>query len=143
MVADMRQPKPRGFGLFSRIVYIHQAICLAAFLAGLRLYPARGIEELVLPHLIGIVLAIAVMIAMFAVATRKSLRALTWLRVILWVGVVKLLIVQLWLLIQGQTELAQYIRAMFLNALVAFPLAVYWTRPVHQRYLASLGSAQP
>ena len=133
---------PRGFGLFSRIVYIHQAICLAFFLAGLRLYHSRGIDELVLPHLIGIVLAIAVVIAMFAVATRKSLRALAWLRVILWVGVVKLLIVQLWLLIQGQTELAQYIRAMFLNALVAFPLAVYWTRPVHQRYLASLASAQ-
>jgi len=143
MTTDQRQPKPRGFGLFSRIVYIHQAICIASFLAGLRLCSARGIDQLILPHLIGIVLSIAVLIAMFGVATRKSSQALTWLRLILWASVVKILFVPLWLLLQGHTELSQYIRALLLNALVAFPVAVYWTRPVHQRYLASLGSAQP
>jgi hypothetical protein len=138
MTSDRRQSKPRGFGLFSRIVYVHQAVLLAIFVAGLRVYPARGIDELVLSHSLGIVLSIAVLIAMFGVATRKSLNALNWLRVILWVGVIKILMVELWLLAQGQLEFASYIRAMFINELVAIPLAIYWTRPVHVSYLASL-----
>jgi len=138
MTTDLRQPKPRGFGLFSRIVYVHQAILLAIFVAGLRVYPARGIDELVLPHWLGILLSIAVVIAMFGVATRASLKALKWLRLILWIGVVKILVVQLWLLAQGQTELVSYIRAMVINEVVAIPLAVYWSRPVHSMYLASL-----
>ena len=135
---DLRQPKPCGFGLCSRIVYVHQAILLAVFVAGLRVYPARGIDELVLPHWLGIVLSIAVLIAMFGVATRTSLNALNWLRAILWVGVIKILVVQLWLLAQGQTELESYIRAMFINEGIAIPLAIYWSRPVHTTYLASL-----
>ena len=136
--SDLRQPKPCGFGLCSRIVYVHQAILLAVFVAGLRVYPARGIDELVLPHWLGIVLSIAVLIAMFGVATRTSLNALNWLRAILWVGVIKILVVQLWLLAQGQTELESYIRAMFINEGIAIPLAIYWSRPVHATYLASL-----
>ena len=138
ITSDRRRSKPRGFGLFSRVVYVHQAILLAIFVAGLRVYPARGITELVLPHSLGIVLSIAVLIAMFGVATRKSLNALNWLRLILWAGVIKILVVQLWLLAQGQIEVASYIRTMFINELVAIPLAIYWTRPVHVSYLASL-----
>lgn len=138
ITSDRRRSKPRGFGLFSRIVYVHQAILLVIFVAGLRVYPARGITELVLPHSLGIVLSIAVLIAMFGVATRKSLNALNWLRLILWAGVIKILVVQLWLLAQGQIEVASYIRTMFINELVAIPLAIYWTRPVHVSYLASL-----
>ena len=138
MTSDRRQSKPRGFGLFSRIVYVHQVVLLAIFVDGMRVYPARGITELVLPHSLGIVLSIAVLIAMFGVATRKSLNALHWLRLILWVGVVKVLVSQLWLLAQGQIEVASYIRTMFINELVAIPLAIYWTRPVHVSYLASL-----
>ena len=138
ITSDRRRSKPRGFGLFSRIVYVHQAILLAIFVAGLRVYPARGITELVLPHSLGIVLSIAVLIAMFGVATRKSLNALNWLRLILWAGVIKIQVVQLWLLAQGQIEVASYIRTMFINELVAIPLAIYWTRPVHVSYLASL-----
>ena len=138
MTSDSRESKPRGFGLFSRIVYVHQAVLLAIFVVGLRVYPARGIDELVLPHSLGIVLSIAVLIAMFGVATRKSLNALNWLRVILWVGVIKILVVELWLLAQGQIELASYIHAMFINELVAIPLAIYWTRPRSRSYLASL-----
>ena len=138
MTFDVRQAKPRGFGLFTRIVYVHQAVLLAIFVAGLRVYPARGIDELVLPHSLGIVLSIAVLIVMFGVATRKSLKALNWLRVILWAGVIKILVVQLWLLAQGQIELASYIRTIFINELVAIPVAIYWTRPVHVSYLAEL-----
>ncbi|MBM5792391.1 MAG: hypothetical protein FJ057_00340 [Cyanobacteria bacterium K_DeepCast_0m_m1_088] len=118
--------------------YVHQVVLLAIFVDGLRVYPALGITELVLPHSLGIVLSIAVLIAMFGVATRKSLNALHWLRLILWVGVVKILVIQLWLLAQGQIEVASYIRTMFINELVAIPLAIYWTRPVHVSYLASL-----
>ena len=138
ITSDRRRSKPRGFGLLSRIVYVHQVVLLAIFVAGLRVYPARGITELVLPHSLGMVLSIAVLIAMFGVATRKSLNALNWLRLILWAGVIKILVVQLWLLAQGQIEVASYIRTMFINELVAIPLAIYWTRPVHVSYLASL-----
>ena len=136
-----RQLKPRGFGLFTRIVYVHQAICLAFFVPGLRFFPARGIEQLVLPHLLGIALSIMVLVAMFGVAARKSLRALSWLRLILWLGVIKIFVVQLWLLAKGDTALFSYVRTMLLNELIAIPLAVYWSRPVHFSYLASLGSS--
>ena len=138
MAANPRQSRPWGFGLFTRIVYVHQAVCLAFFVAGLRLHPSQGIDELVLPHLMGIAISLAVLVAMFVVASKKSLRALSWLRVILWIGVVKILIVQLWLLVQGEMELLSYIRAMLINELVAIPLAVYWSRPAHSSYLASL-----
>jgi len=133
-----RPPKPWGFNLFGRIVYVHQAFCLAFFLGGLRFYPARGIMQLVPPHLLGIVLSAVVLVAMYGVATRKSLRALAWLRLILWIGVVKILVVQWWLLAQGDTQLASYIHAMLINEAVAIPLAAYWSRPVHGTYLASL-----
>ena len=138
MAVNPRQSKPWGFGVFTRIVYVHQAVCLVFFVAGLRLHPSQGIDELVLPHLMGIAISVAVLVAMFVVASRKSLRALAWLRVILWIGVVKILIVQLWLLAQGEIELLSYIRAMLINELVAIPLAVYWSRPAHSSYLASL-----
>ena len=133
-----RQPKPWGFGLFTRIVYVHQAVCLVFFVAGLRSDPAGDLKLLVFPHLSGIVLSVAVLVAMFAVASRKSPRALIWLRIILWIGVVKILIVQLWLLAQGQTELDSYIRTMLSNELLAIPLAVYWSRPIQLSYLHSL-----
>ena len=123
----------------TRIVYVHQAICLALFVSGLRLYSVRGIEGLVLHRLLGIVISLAVILAMFGVASRKSPKALSWLRVALWIGVLKILIVQLWLLAQGEINLAAYARAMFINELVAIPLAVYWSRPVHFCYLSPSG----
>jgi hypothetical protein len=101
----------------------------------------RGIDQLVLPHWRGIAISVAVVVAMFGVATRKSLRALSWLRVILWVAVVKILVVQLWLLAKGETELLSYIRIMLSNELIAIPLAVYWSRSAHTRYLASFKRA--
>ena len=137
MAAVPRQSKPWGFGLLTRIVYVHQALCLVFFLAGLRVSPPRGIDALVLPHLMGILIPVVVLAAIFGVATRKSLRSLSWLRVILWIAVVKIFVVQLWLLSQGTIELPAYIHAMLINELVAIPLAVYWSRSVHSRYLAS------
>jgi len=90
------------------------------------------------PHVMGIVISSAVMLSMFGVATRKSPKALSWFRLILWIAVVKILIVQLWLLAQGKIELASYFRAILINELIAIPLAVYWSRPTHSSYLSSL-----
>lgn len=123
----------------TRIVFVHQAICLALFVAGLRVYSVLGIEGLVFHRLTGIVVSLAILLAMFAVANRKSPKALGWLRVILWIGVVKILIVQLWLLAQGDIGIASYARAVLINELIAIPVAVYWSRPVHARYLSSFG----
>ncbi len=86
----------------------------------------------------GIAISVAVLVAIFLVATRKSLRALSWLRVILWISVAKIFVVQLWLLAKGDIELASYIHSMLINELIAIPLAVYWSRSVHSTYLASL-----
>jgi hypothetical protein len=143
MTTDPRQCKPRGFGLATRVVYVHQAVCFAFFVAGLRALPARGMEALVLPHLMGIAISVVILAAMFGVASRKSPKALAWLRVILWVSVAKILIVQLWLLAQGQTEFLSYIRIMLSNELIAIPVAVYWSRSVHSHYLASLRRSSP
>ena len=90
-----------------------------------------------LHRLVGIVVSLATLLAMFAVANGKSLKALDWLRVVLWIGVFKILIVQLWLLGQGEIGLSSYTRAMLINELVAIPLALYWSRPTHFHYLSS------
>ena len=139
MTVDSRQSKPKGFGMMTRIVYFHQAICLAFFISGLRLSSVPGVEELVLHRLVGIVVSLASLLAMFAVANGKSLKALNWLRVVLWIGVFKILIVQLLLLGQGEIGLSSYTRAMLINELVAIPLALYWSRPTHFHYLSSIG----
>jgi hypothetical protein len=54
---------------------------------------------------LGIAVSAVVLVAMFGVATRKSLKALAWLRLILWVAVANILVVQLWLLAKGDTAL--------------------------------------
>ena len=141
MTNESRRLKPKGFGLCTRIVYVHQAICCVLFVAGLRLYPLRGLDELLLPHLAGIALSASVLVAMFGVATRKSCKALFFLRLILWIGVVKILVVQLWLLAEGQSQLTADIRAILINELLAIPLAIYWSRPIHQSYLNSFRSS--
>lgn len=138
MAAESRQSKPKGFGMMTRIVYFHQAICLAFFISGLRLSSVPAVEELVLHRFVGIVVSLASLLAMFAVANGKSLKALNWLRVVLWIGVFKILIVQLLLLGQGEIGLSSYTRAMLINELVAIPLALYWSRPTHFHYLSSV-----
>lgn len=125
----------------TRIVFVHQAICLALFVSGLRLSSVSDVEQLVLHRLTGIVVSLAILLAMVGVASRKSLKALSWLRVILWIGVFKILMVQLWLLSQGDIGLTSYVRAMLLNELVAIPVAVYWSRSAHWRYLSTIGRA--
>jgi len=135
MTADSRSSRPRGFGLFARIVYVHQAILLALFVAKVRDDYARVVQELPLQHVSGIVLSIGVIVAMFCVATRKSLKALSWLRLILWLSVIKVLMVEFWLVAQGQIEWATALRPIVFKESVAIPLAIYWSRSVHIRYL--------
>lgn len=125
----------------TRIVYVHQAICLVFFVSGLRLSSVPAIEELVLHRLTGISVSLAIVLAVFAVASRQSLKALAWLRVLLWIGVFKILMVHVWLLAQGDIGVPAYVRAMLLNELVAIPVALYWSRPVHSRYLSSVAHA--
>jgi len=71
----------------------------------------------VLPHGLGIALSVAVLLAV--------------------ISVIKILVVQLWLISRGQPELAADVRGMLINELIAIPLAIYWSRPVHRVYLAS------
>lgn len=94
-----------------------------------------------LPHLLGLVLSLAVVVAMFGVASRHSLKALAWLRAMLWIGVINILIIQLLLLAQGQAGLGSTMPALFLNELISIAVAIYWSRPVNQAYLASLKRA--
>ena len=136
-MTEAQQPKPRGFGLCTRIVYVHQGLSAAFFLAGLRLHHTRGVDALLLQHLGGIVVSLVILAAMVGVASRRSLKALGWLRLILWISVAKLFVVQLWLSEQGITASSSAIRTVVINASIALPLALYWSRPVHRRYLAS------
>lgn len=136
----MQQPKPRGFGLYSRVVYVHQAFSLALIVAALSSHLARGFDAVMFAHLVGIVISIATLLLMFAVSTRKSVKALSWLRLILWIGVFRILIVQVWLLAHGETQWATTVRDIVLNELVSIPMALFWSRPVLARYLAALQS---
>ena len=135
---NQRLPKPWGFGLFTRIVFVHQALCAALFVAALFRNPFPGIDALVFPHLLGLALSVGVLIAMFTVASQRSLNALFWLRFILWSGVVKALLEQFWLLSHGQAQLAASVHSLLINQLLTIPVALYWSRPVHSSYLASL-----
>lgn len=133
-----RPLKPRGYGLFTRIVYVHQAFSFALLLAALRGYWIPRIADLMLPHLLGLVLSLAVGVAMFGVASRHSLKALVWLRALLWIGVVNILLILLLLLAQSQAGSGSALRMLFISELISLPTAIYWSRPVIQAYLASL-----
>lgn len=65
------------------------------------------------------------------------MRSLPFLRVILWIGIVKILIVQLRVLAQGERQLLSNIRAAIIYELVVIPLAVYWSGLVLYSFLAS------
>ena len=138
MSLDQAPLQPRWFGLFTRITYLHQGLLLAFFVAALRGRSPGVVIQVGMAHLTGILLSVVILAAMYGVASRKSLRALFWLRLILWIGVVKIFVVQLWLLSLGEIVFASYWRVLLLNELIGIPLALYWSRSVQQSYLASL-----
>jgi hypothetical protein len=78
---------------------------------------------------------------MFGVAKQKSLPALAWLRVFLWAAVVRGSLSVLTLFGTGDAAIAGFVRSMILNEGILIPLAIYWSRAVHGRYLACLRGA--
>ena len=138
MEQSIRPFKPRGFGLFTRIVYVHQAFSFAILVAAFRGYLTAGVVDLMLPHLFALVLSLAVVVAMFGVASRHSLKALAWLRVMLWISMTNLLLIQLLLLAQSHAVSGTAMRMLFVSELITIAMAIYWSRPVNQAYLASL-----
>ncbi|MEY3962933.1 MAG: hypothetical protein RLZZ106_188 [Cyanobacteriota bacterium] len=141
MPEDRVAPKPKAFGLCTRIVYVHQAISLAFFAGSLRSVPLDGVDKIALAHLIGIATSVLLVVAMFGFANRKSSSALLWLRLILWIAVAKIAAVQSWLMAHAAGAWEAHLRVLLINELIMIPLALYWSRPVHTRYIASFASA--
>ena len=138
MSSGANQTKPRGFNLFTRIVYVHQALSLAVLGSGLAALLSRGFGLHVLSTGVGLVITVATVAAMFGVATQKSLRALTWLRVLLWAAGARGLLSVLTLFGTSDTAIADFARSMIVHEAILLPIAIYWSRGFNGRYLASL-----
>ena len=140
MSSSLGLSKPRGFNVLTRIVYVHQAFSLAVLGSGLSSLLAKGHGLHALSTAAGVVIAVATAGAMFGVVKRKSLPALSWLRVCLWAAVVRGSLSVLMLLGTSDAAIAGFVRSMIFNEVILIPLAIYWSRAVHGRYLASLRS---
>ena len=138
MSGSLGQSKPCGFNILTRIVYVHQAFSLVVHGSGLSSLLAKGSGFQALSTGAGLVIAVATAIAMFGVAKQKSLPALAWLRVFLWAAVFRGALSVLMLFGTSDIAIAGFVRAMILNEGILIPLAIYWSRAVHGRYLASL-----
>jgi hypothetical protein len=138
MSSSLNQAKPRGLNVLTRIVYVHQAFSLAVLGSGLSSLLAKGSALHALSTGAGLVIAVATAVAMFGVAKQKSLLALSWLRVLLWAAVVRGALSVLTLFGTSDAAIAGFVRSMILNEGILIPLAIYWSRAVHGRYLASL-----
>jgi len=75
------------------------------------------------------------------VARQRELRSLLLLRWLLWVAVAKVLLGSLLSRWSGEVVTAGALLPVLLNGAVLVGLAIYWSRPVHTRYLASLVKA--
>ena len=138
MSSGLNQSKPHGFNLLTRIVYVHQAFSLALHGSGLSALLGKGSGFQVLSTGAGLVIAVATVIAMFGVAKQKSLPALVWLRVFLWAAVFRGALSVLTLFGASDAAIAGFVRSMIFNEAILIPLAIYWSRAVHGRYLACL-----
>ena len=141
MSGNLNQSKPRGFNVLTRIVYVHQAFSLALLGSGLSSLLAKGHGLHALSTAAGLLIAVATAAAMFGVAKQKSLPALAWLRVFLWAAVVRGSLSVLTLFGTSDAAIAGFVRSMIFNEATLIPLAIYWSRAVHGRYLASLRAA--
>ena len=131
-----RASKPSGCGLFTRIVDIHQALSLAFFIAAVRAVHRQGAEQILLPHLYGIFLSVAVLLAVFEVSSRLTHNLGLALRDLVNQGHQALgrpAVADP----QEQPELVADLRGMWINELIAIPIAPDWSRPVHKVDLAS------
>jgi len=134
MSSGANQSKPRGFNLFTRIVFVHQAFTLALLGSGL----SRGGGLPSLFTVIGLVIVVATAIAMFGLVKQKSRSALAWLRVLLWAAVARGLLSMLTPFGASDAAMAEHVRSVILQEAILLPVALYWSRAVHGRYLASL-----
>lgn len=135
---EARPAKPRFFGLFVRIVYVHQAFSLAVLGSGLASLQARGLGLHALSTAAGLVMVVATVGAMYGVAKRMSLSALLWLRLLLWAAVVRGALSALTLAAGSRDAVvADFVRSLLLNEATLLPLAIYWSRRVHGLYLAA------
>jgi len=139
----MRQSKPVGFDVMTRIVYVHSAFSLAVFTSALTQAVAHGSQVGALMAAAALAISIAAPCAMFGVAKQRSCRALALLRLILWIAVVKVSLAMV--ILSGASASASHesIRWILLNESILIPFAIYWSRPVHARYLASLATSSP
>ena len=131
--------RPRGFKTLLVLGYVHQAVSIAVLGAALASFLAQGIFARFVPIVIGLLLAVASVIAIFGVASRKSPLALTWLRILLWVGVAKEPITGLWLMGRADADMGGFLVTMIAAEAVLIPVAIYWSRAAHSKYLSSLG----
>jgi hypothetical protein len=138
MGSGAHQLKPRGFNLFTRIVYVHQVFSLVVLGSGLASLASRSYGLHVLSTAFGLLIAVATVAAMFGVATQKSLLALTWLRVLLWAAVARGLLSVLTLFGTNDVAIAAFVRSMIFNEAILIPIAVYWSRGLNGKYLVSL-----
>lgn len=137
MKTDVNPTKPKGFNVLTRIVFVHAAASLAVLSSTLVHALSRANQPGALLAGLGIVIAVAGCLAMVGVARQRSLRALMVLRWLLWVTVVKVSLGLLHFSGAGPVAHDGSLRAILLNEAVLIPLAIYWSRPVHARYLAS------
>jgi hypothetical protein len=138
MSSGANRERPRGFNLFTRIVYVHQAFSLAVLGSGLTALLSRGYGLHVLSTGAGLVITVATVAAMYGVAKRRSLRALTWLRVLLWAAGARGLLSVLTLFGTSETAIADFVRTLIIHEVVLLPIAIYWSRGFNGSYLASL-----
>jgi len=137
----MRLPKPYGFNLLARIVFVHAAMSLAVLASTLVHALDRGTVVAAAFAAVGLVIALAGCAAIVGVARQRELRSLLLLRWLLWVAVAKVLLGSLLSRWSGEVVTAGALLPVLLNGAVLVGLAIYWSRPVHTRYLASLVKA--
>jgi len=137
MSSGANQAKPRGFNLLTRIVYVHQAFSLAVLGSGLAALLGRGYGLHLLSTAVGLVIAVATIAAMFGVVKQKSLRALAWLRVLLWAAGARGLLSVLTLFGTSDAAIADFVRSMIIHEAILLPIAIYWSMGFNVRYLAS------
>lgn len=130
--------RPLGFKTLLILGYVHQAFSIALLGAALVSFVAQGIYARFVLIVIGLILAAGSVVAIFGVLRKKSLPALRWLRLLLWLGVAKEPLTGLWLLGRSDADMGGYWMTTLVTEVVLIPVAIYWTRSVHFKYLSSL-----
>jgi hypothetical protein len=135
--SGLYQSKPRGFNVLSRIVIVHAAFSLAILLSALMQSLGRGSVAGALFAGAGILIAVGGCVAMVGVAKQRSSRALDWLRWLLWITVAKVPLGMLSIFADSDGAAVASLHVILINEAVLIPLAIYWSRPVHGKYLAA------